>query len=225
MGIARAASAALIVLAMLCCSRVEAQGWLSDRKSLEGPGLRVGRLEIHPGVATELGYASNVFLEADDPDDSLILRLSGHVDLATLGSARRIEGEAAPAAPTTLRKLDFRGGVGAAYYDHFNARARDNVEIDAGADAIINPDGRYSFRIANHYGRTIRPFIDATPEGAQVPTYVRNNNTSALTLSIGSRSRLLQGVIGYELSYESFRDAQWDYLDNLTHRVQTRLSW
>ncbi len=216
----------LLVLAMAlgCHARAAAQGFLPDRRGLEGPGFRAGRLEIHPGIAAELGYDTNVFLEAEDPDGALLLRLSGHVDVATLGSVRRAEGEAAPPS-ATRRKLDFRGGVGASYYNYFDERARDNVELDVGADAIINPDGRYSLRVADQYARTIRPFIDATPEGARVPTYVRNNNNAGLTLSMGSRSGLLQGVVGYELGYESFRDETFDYLDNLVHRIQTRISW
>jgi hypothetical protein len=218
---------ALVVLTVVLTSSAEAaaQGWLPGRGGLEGPGLRVGRLEIHPGIAAELGYENNVFLEDDDPDASLILRMSGHADVATLGSRRRTEGEAESPSQVTRRMLDFRGGVGASYYEYFGTRARRNVELDLGADAIINPDGRYSVRIADQYARTIRPFIDATPEGGRAPTYVRNNNNSSLTLSMGSRSGLLQGVVGYDLAYEGFRDETFDYLDNLTHRIHTRVSW
>lgn len=217
---------ALVVLALALAwgAHAEAQGWLPDRSGIEGPGFRVGRLELHPGFAAELGYENNVFLEADDPDKALILRLSGHADVATLGSQRRTEGETAP-SNAARRKLDFRGGVGASYYNYFVARARDNVELDVDTDTIINPDGRYSLRISDQYARTIRPFIDATPEGARIPTYVRNNNTAGLTLSMGSRSGLLQGVLGYDLAYESFPDETFDYLDNLIHRINTRISW
>ena len=39
----------------------QAQQWLSDRKRAEGSGLRVGDLEIHPGLGAEFGYTSNAY--------------------------------------------------------------------------------------------------------------------------------------------------------------------
>ncbi|MDW8362679.1 MAG: hypothetical protein RMK74_09775, partial [Myxococcales bacterium] len=55
---------------------VSAQGWLEDRRRAEGIGIRVGDLELHPGIGAEVGYDSNVFLQSDTPESSLIARIS-----------------------------------------------------------------------------------------------------------------------------------------------------
>jgi hypothetical protein len=200
-------------------------GWLSDRNRLEGPGFRVGRLELHPGIATEIGYDSNVFYEAANPHGGAILRLSGHTDVATLGAMRRAEGEAEAAPRREHRAVQFRGGIGASYYEFIASRARDNVAVDVYADALINPDGRFSVRLADQYTRTVRPFTDAPPPGTAVPSYVRNNQVFDATVSMGSRSGLLQGVIGYQLGLESFKDEGFQSFDSLTHRIQAKVSW
>jgi hypothetical protein len=200
-------------------------GWLSDRNRLQGPGFRVGRLELHPGIATEIGYDSNLFYESKNPNGNGIFRLSGHTDVSTLGAQRRSEGETEAEPRQEHRAVQFRGGVGASYYKFLAARARDNVEVDVYADAVINPDGRFSVRLGDQYARTIRPFTDAPPPGTPIPSYVRNNETFDATLSMGSRSGLLQGVIGYQLGLESFKDAGFQYFDSLTHRIQARASW
>ncbi len=207
--------------------RVEAQttNWLSDRNRLQGPGFRVGRLELHPGIAAEMGYDSNVFYESTNPEGNAILRLTGHTDISTLGAERREEGEQQAQPRTEHRAVQFRGGVGASYYNFLRSRAHDNVEVDVYANTVVNPDGRFSVRLADAYARTIQPFTDAPPPGTAVPSYVRNNNTFDATLSMGSRSGLLQGVIGYELGLETFKDEGFRYFDSLTHRIQARASW
>lgn len=224
----RVVVAALFVLVALPAlpTFVEAQqGWLGDRRRLEGPGFRVGRLEIHPGIASELGYDSNVFLESQDPDGSLMLRLSGHVDVATLGQQRSAEGETEAARGTTRRRVAFRGGVGGAYYDYLTADAKDNVEVAADATVTVNPDGRFRLRFGDTFLRSIRPFVDSTPEGARLPTYVLNRNVASAALFIDSKGRQVTAMLGYDLALELFRDSSYTYLDNLDHRLESRVTW
>jgi hypothetical protein len=42
---------------------------------------------------------------------------------------------------------------------------------------------------------------------------------------MGSRSGLLQGVIGYDLGLETFKDESYQYFNSLTHRITARASW
>ena len=42
-------------------------GWLADRDSTQGPGFRVGDLELHPGIGVEVGYDSNLYYSDDNP--------------------------------------------------------------------------------------------------------------------------------------------------------------
>src|SRR5688500_17509783 len=76
----------------------EAQ-WLPDRSYTEGPGIRVGDLELHPGVAVRGGYDTNVFRTpgtADDPEvASPILAITPHLNLTTLSRQRLTQGESA----------------------------------------------------------------------------------------------------------------------------------
>ncbi len=88
-----------VALLILSSTSVEAQGWMSDRSRREGPGFRIGNLELHPGLGIEGGYDTNVFYEDQDPQSSFLLRLTAHVDVATLGPQRRAEGETREGEP------------------------------------------------------------------------------------------------------------------------------
>ena len=108
-------------------ANASAQGFSPDRAASEGPGFKVGRLVLHPGLSVEGGYDSNVFLESTGEEDSFILRLEGYLDIATEGSQRRGQGETNAAEP---QKIQFRGGLGAQYYHYFIDRVPDNVGAD-----------------------------------------------------------------------------------------------
>src|SRR5580704_8456803 len=43
----------------------DAPQWLKDRQYNEGIGIRTGDLELHPGIAGEVGYDSNYFYRSD----------------------------------------------------------------------------------------------------------------------------------------------------------------
>ena len=68
------------------------QAWLSDRRVGEGIGIRVGNLELHPGVAGEFGYDSNYFQRSGEDEEPLIaayrLRITPSISLSTLGARR-----------------------------------------------------------------------------------------------------------------------------------------
>src|ERR1700721_679844 len=57
-------AATAAVLVSLLPSAAYAQEWLKDRRSNEGAGIREGDLELHPGIAGEVGYDSNWFLRS-----------------------------------------------------------------------------------------------------------------------------------------------------------------
>jgi len=93
--------------------------WLKDRRYTEGIGVRTGDLEIHPGIAGEVGYDSNVFLRSTQTGvdngapnapvvPSAVIRITPSLYLSTLGAQRR-EGDALPPA------IAFRAGINATY--------------------------------------------------------------------------------------------------------------
>src|SRR6188768_2225958 len=84
------------------------QPWLADRRYGEGIGVRVGNLELHPGISGEIGYDSNYFLRAksEDPLSAYRLRVTPSITVSSL-SLQRMQGAGAPAIrPSVL----FRGG-------------------------------------------------------------------------------------------------------------------
>src|SRR5450755_808316 len=104
--------AAMLLLGVLpLTAHAQQQPWISDRRYGEGIGVRVGNLELHPGISGEVGYDSNYFLRAtDDAIGPVIaayrLRITPAITLGTLGAQRR-EG-LSPAGPAPI---SFRAGA------------------------------------------------------------------------------------------------------------------
>src|SRR5687768_10915296 len=131
------AAPALLVLCtqMAAAPHAEAQ-WLPDRSYTEGPGIRVGDLELHPGVAVRGGYDTNVFRTpgtAQDPEvGSAILAITPHLNLTTLSRQRLTQGESAAGASAAPLPppIAFNLGVAATYFHYFAEDAPKNLEVD-----------------------------------------------------------------------------------------------
>jgi hypothetical protein len=65
------------LVALLVPGTASAQAWLKDRAAAEGPGVKAGNLEVHPGIGTELGYDSNWFLRSSS-SNRLALNAAGN---------------------------------------------------------------------------------------------------------------------------------------------------
>src|SRR5271154_1087685 len=83
-------AATLLLGALPLKAHAQMQPWLGGRRYGEGIGVRVGNLELHPGISGEAGYDSNYFLRA--PEESPIaayrLRVTPSISLETLGAQR-----------------------------------------------------------------------------------------------------------------------------------------
>lgn len=211
-----------IVSAASLSTTAGAQGFSGERAGLEGPGFKVGRLVLHPGLSLEGGYDSNVFLENTDVDGSFILRVEGYLDLATEGTLRQAQGDAAKAEP---QKIQFRGGLGARYYHYFLDRVPDNVGADAHVDFSYNPSTVFSLSVMDVFRRTIRPFSDPNTTQGTTISYGRNQNAATLQLVGRSKSKVLEGQVGYTNMVEFFDADIYGYGNNMTHRVPASLSW
>jgi len=193
-----------------------------SRAGREGPGFKTGRLVLHPGFSAEGGYDSNVFLQNENQEDSFILRLTGYLDLATAPPVRQREGEMNEVEP---KKLTFRGGVGVSYYQYFNDRVESNAAADGHFDLAYNPSQVFSLNVRDVFVRTIRPFTNPNTPAGRTTSYGRNQNTASLDLIGRSRSRVLEGSVGYTNYIEFFDSDVFDFGNSLTHRVPARLSW
>src|SRR5450432_1570913 len=103
--------AATMLLGAVSLEAHAQQPWLADRRYGEGIGVRVGDLELHPGVSAEAGYDSNYFLRApsEDPLAAYRLRITPSLSLSTLGPQRSAGGT--PTPPPII----FRGTAYASY--------------------------------------------------------------------------------------------------------------
>ena len=199
-----------------------AQLWLFDRASNEGPGIKTGRLVLHPGLSLEGGYDSNVFLADQNEGDSFILRVTGYLDVATEPPQRQREGES---NKPVQQKIQFRGGIGARYYHYFDDRVGPNAAADAHIDVTYNPSEVFSLQVLDVFVRTIRPFTNAnTPEG-QTTSYGRNINRAGVDLIGRSKGGVLEGRLGYTNIFEFFDSDLFQYGNSITHRVPASLSW
>jgi hypothetical protein len=192
------------------------------RAGREGPGFKTGRLVLHPGFEVEGGYDSNVFLQDQNEEDAFILRLTGYLDVATEPPIRQREGEGNQPEP---QKITFRGGLGVSYYYFFNDRVRPNASADAHVDFSYNPSQVFSLQIRDTFVRTVRPFTNPNTRTGQTTSYGRNLNTASLDLVGRSKSRVLEGKVGYTNVLEFFDSDVFNYGNNITHRVPARLNW
>ncbi|MDB4278883.1 hypothetical protein N9917_04710 [Deltaproteobacteria bacterium] len=218
----RALALLAVLSAALSPAIGSAQGGGIDRGAREGPGFKAGRLVLHPGLALEGGYDSNVFLQDVNEEDSFILRLTGYLDVATEGTERQSQGETNKAEP---QKIQFRGGLGASYYHYFMDRLPDNVGADAHVDFAYNPSQVFSLQVRDIFRRTVRPFSDPNTADGTTISYGFNHNTASLALVGRSKSKVLEGRLGYTNALEFFDSDIYAYGNNMTHRVPASLSW
>ena len=193
-------------------SGVSAQGWLGDRGAANGPGFQTGPLTLHMGFGAEFGYDNNVYLEDTNRNDSLLMRLTAHLRATT-----RQEEDSNPV-------VVFNGGVNASFYHFFADSGRDNVGLGADVEAHFRPDAKVSFRLADRFTRSIRPFVD----GLSTLRYARDNNTVDAELRFRSQSDILRAFIGYQLGFDFFEDrgpGEFAYASSLTHAVRTGVYW
>ena len=203
------------------------QVWLKDRRYGEGIGIRAGDFELHPGVGGEIGYDSNYFLRSSNenpgPIDTLRLRITPSISLATVGHERREGDSGAPEPP----KVTFRVGV-AGTYSEFIATKSEN------SDALSkqrNISGLGSLHLAILPGRVIGGDIYSdllrSVQPSNDPTFNYNRFTArfggGLTWAPGGG--MFDWRFGYEYGLVYFEDRTFRGLSNDTHTVNTRGRW
>lgn len=211
------AAAALMIASS--SGTAEAQGWLEDRARAEGPGIRLGDFELHPGIGIELGWDSNVYYTSDDPPvglpgrlDSAILRVTPHLMFSTLGPERRGEGEGQGGE---LPEVQFRGGLSASYYEFFADERRRNVSIDLGLNLRILEGRTVSFSVFEQFSRGIRPFTENTSN----ISYARIQNDAGLQVMFSTPGQVLQVGVGYQFGLDFFEEEQLAYGNSFNHTI------
>ncbi len=198
-----------------------AQQWLADRARAEGRGIRVGDFELHPGIGTEIGYDSNIFLaEPDTEQASAILRVSPHFYLSTL-SGERLQG----ARP----RLSFRTGVNAAFMYYF-APAEGDIGVGQDARLIWAPGDVFSLELFDDFNRSIDPFAD--PAGpitmsseADQLAFARDQLGVGTRLGLSTPGGLVKGGVGYRYDLDYFEDDLYRSNNNDSHTILADTSW
>lgn len=206
------------------------QPWLADRRYGEGIGIRTGDLELHPGIAAEVGYDSNYFQRAGDgtPDERVIpvyrLRETPSFSLSTLSAQRRAE-EGGGVPP----KLNFRAGVSASFNQLFAANSSDSGDVskqhhvDVGGNFKLDilPNSPWGGDLYGNYLRSIEPSNSADTNAAW--------DRDLIVLGTGVIWRpgggLFDWRLGYELQYNYFERNSFREFNNIQHYLKTRGRW
>jgi hypothetical protein len=217
----------LLFVLMATASSVQAQSWLADRKRAEGRGIRVGDLELHPGVGAEAGYLTNPFF-SDRVRGSAAFRIAPHLFLSTLQSSRL---EAAPGAEGATRGwIDFSGGLSGSFNHYFQHAIRDAINVDVNADVTLAPDRPVALKLTELLRRSALPFSDTNlpPEARDTQTaadYTNYYEAASAQVLFRSAGGLLRGSVGYRFGYAWFDDVGFKYNNNITHNGLLNLGW
>lgn len=205
-------------------SGVEAQAWLADRSRAQGPGIRLGDFELHPGIGVEVGWDSNLYLTEDNPApgnpgrhiDTGILRVTPHLLFSTTTAQREGEGEGSTDDHSTPPVVEFSGGISAAYYEFFADSNRRNVAMDIGLRLTVLPQRPFSFVIYDDFTRQIRPFTENIVPTANL---ARIGNQGGLELHFQTDGGVLQVMTGYQFQLSFFEDPRFQYGNSFNHTV------
>lgn len=229
-------------IASLCwSSSASAQEWLKDRRYQEGPGYRTGDLEVHPGIAAEIGYDSNWFLRSDKsgpnisngapalpPEGGGVLRITPSLTIATLGVQRREgqegSGAGASGAASAGQTIAFNAGLAATYLEFFGSdelRKQRNVGGAANARLTILPGRPWGGAVFASYNRTIQPTVIGNPD----LSFNRDDLGVGLDLAAQPNSGTLDWHLGYQFHTTIFEQGQGSVFNNQTHSVETRGRW
>jgi hypothetical protein len=215
---------AIFCVMLVSASSVNAQAWLSDRKRAEGTGIRVGDLELHPGVGSEVGYYTNPFY-SENPSGSASMRISPHLFLSTLG-AERSGVDQGTYRPGLVR---FIGGLAASYQHNFAFVPRNTLGTDLNLDFTLAPDRPVGLRITEVLSRWDLPFSDSNLPPAQRNTagvdFTHYSETAGAQLLFQTSGGILKGSVGYRFGYAWFDDVGFRVNNNLTHGANLNVSW
>jgi len=200
----------------------QSAGWLVDRSRREGPGIRVGNLELHPGIGAEVGYDSNVFLDSSDeptldPEGSLVFRISPHFDVSNIGRQRQTQGET-QGVNENPPKVEFRFGVNGQVYIFLQDDAPTDVALNSDLDVRLFPRGPFSVAFGNHFTRRVRPFTQRAVGGATTD-FGTDQNRTTVAFTGQSRGGVVRSTWSYTFGIFHLEDPGLRYANHFDHQV------
>jgi len=222
------ALAAIPFAAMTFVSKeAHAQAWLRDRTYQEGIGIRVGDVELHPGVGAEVGIDSNWFVRSHTEGPNIIngpptspVREAGVIRITpsfSFGSLtdQRTGGEK-PA-------FTYRGGIAGSYREFIGTEVNDqrNMNLHATFRGDILPGRPFGVGFFAGYQRFIQP--SAIP-GVDVSFNRSDVNAGAEVIAIPGGGNL-DMHLQYQFYGAFYENTQGAAFTNLTHEISLRNRW
>ncbi|MFC1641523.1 hypothetical protein ACFL5O_02365 [Myxococcota bacterium] len=203
--------------------------WVKNRSHGEGMGIRTGNLELHPGLALELGYDSNFLQRSGNQEyerevSTFILRPSAELTLATLGPQRRAfdAGDGSPPSVT------FRGGLATSYQEFLWAnreqeeiKSHRNLELQVGGNLDILPERPWGGDLVAEFRRAVSP--TNSPEAQTA--FVRDSLWVGPGITWRPGGGLFDWRWGYDLRLGFFEQTGQSKLNTVEHNAVTRGRW
>lgn len=197
--------------------------WAPKRQRARGPGLKMGNLELHPGLGFEAGYDTNVFFNPYDGVKSGIIRVTPSLFIESMGAERALEGADHGQNKNELPTVAFRGGLAASYLNFLNAPVRNDAQADVGLQLSVLPLRPFSFSLFSKLGRGVRPY---TQNPGQTPlNFGRIYNQNGINVVLGTPGRVLEGNVGYAFGLDYFEGQEFRYNSNFVHTGTAGLTW
>lgn len=214
------------------------QPWLKDRRYTEGPGIRVGNFELHPGALAEFGYDSNFLrVSSDQGNPSSVgmirLRLTPSFSFSTIGRQRK-DGVQSPPPD-----VEFRGGVALTYNEFIPVTGSAaekglygklrNFSLGADLNLTIMPQRPWSGVINASVARNITPaeqgFNPGGPGFSSAGTFNRIVPQAGAELVWTPGAGLFEWRLGYQFTGTFFESSEFSGLNNISNTIVTRGRW
>jgi hypothetical protein len=210
-----------------------AQAWLSEPRRAEGAGIRVGRLVLHPGVAGEFGYDSNLFLRSSTPGtengepslprrELLIFRVTPHVSAASVDRDGELLRDDAPSAsPPTLA---FRLNAMASYREFLGVEPDSSFKprvLSGEVDGRVELFPQRPITLAAAAGYTHAK----SPNALGIQALAFDVDAVRAGLDVKARYGTFEASIGYGFLATFFDSVPTTPFSNWQHALSVRNQW
>lgn len=222
-----ATAAALAAFGVSAAAQAQqASPWLSDRRAGEGIGIQAGNLELHPGIAGQIGYDTNYFQRADNEREiaAYRFRLIPSLSLQTLSGERQYGGK--QKAPP---KVNINAQVSATYNEFIAADGDDSDDVSRQRDVALNAGGSITILPQRPWGGDIHANYVRQIEPSNTPNrdiaFDRNTIVAGAGVTWTPGGGVFSWRLGYQFKTVLFERTAFRDFNNTTHQINTRGRW
>jgi hypothetical protein len=213
------------------------QPWLDDRRYGQGIGVRSGDLELHPGIAAQVGYDSNYFQNSGDVGvttdgafslhepviDVARLRITPSLSLKTLSESRLVGGQ--QAAPP-VANFEARGHVSYNMLFPIESSASGDslsnfIQGAAGLQLDLLPERPWGADASLSVARYVQPNNDPLLP----PAFSRGTYQGEVGIIWRPGGKKMSWRLAYGATYTRFELDIFTGYDNLAHGLITTGHW